>query len=317
MLQQTQVATVIPYYGRFMDAFPTVADLAKAPLERVLKLWEGLGYYARARNLHSAARIVADDHQGEIPDDLPHLTALPGIGRSTAGAIVSIAYGKKAPILDGNVRRVLARLFAIRERLSLSEVQQKLWELSDQLVPEHDARSFNQALMDLGAMVCTPKAPACTACCLNALCTAFRQGIQEKIPAKSPSRKIPHYTVAVGVIWKNKKILITQRPLKGLLGGLWEFPGGKLEAGETPAVAVSREIAEELSLTVFVGDPIGMIRHAYSHFRITLHAFHCHYQGGRLKTDLPYRWISPGEWNSYAFPAANRKIIAFLEKEQD
>ncbi|MBI5197529.1 MAG: A/G-specific adenine glycosylase [Nitrospirae bacterium] len=315
MLQQTQVATVIPYYRSFLSAFPGVADLAKAPLERVLKVWEGMGYYARARNLHQAARVVLDEHDGEVPDDLERLTRLPGIGRSTAGAIVSIAYGKKAPILDGNVRRVLARLFAVREPVSLPAVQQKLWGLSEQLVPEKDASSFNQALMDLGAMVCTPKTPACSACCINTRCLAYREGIQEKIPAKTPSPKTPHYHVAVGVIWKNGKVLITQRPPKGLLGGLWEFPGGKLEDGETPESAVRREIREELNLAVSVGDPINVIRHAYTHFKITLHSFHCTYQGGRIRTGQPYCWVPPSELNRYAFPAANRKIIDCLEKD--
>src|SRR3990172_538269 len=220
MLQQTQVSTVIPYYERFMAAFPTVADLAHAPLGTVLKVWEGLGYYARARNLHRAAKMILEQHQVIMPEDIGALASLPGIGRSTAGAIVSIAYGKKAPILDGNVRRVLCRLFAIRQNPSLLPVQKRLWGLSEGLVPEKDPRSFNQALMDLGAMVCLPKDPDCPACCLKPFCLAYQKGIQKSLPIKSPGKKIPHYHVAVGVIWKGKKVLITQRPLERLLRGL-------------------------------------------------------------------------------------------------
>lgn len=314
MLQQTQVITVIPYYERFMAAFPTVADLAQAPSGRVLKVWEGLGYYARARNLQKAASIISDQYNGKVPEDIEALASLPGIGRSTAGAIVSIAYGKKAPILDGNVRRVLCRLFAIRKNPSLAPIQKKLWDISEGLVPGKDPRSFNQALMDLGAMVCTPKEPACPACCLRPLCLAYQKGIQKTLPVKAPARKTPHYHVAVGVIWRKGKILITQRPPDGLLGGLWEFPGGKLNDGEPPAKAVVREIWEELKIAVSAKEPIGIVHHAYSHFRITLHAFHCRYQSGALSTSNPHRWVSPRKLNDYAFPGANRKIIAVLDE---
>lgn len=314
MLQQTQVVTVIPYYERFMTAFPTVAELAHAPLGTVLKVWEGLGYYARARNLQKAASIISDQYDGKIPENIETLTSLPGIGRSTAGAIVSIAYGKKAPILDGNVRRVLCRLFAIRQNPSLAPVQKRLWKISERLVPEKNPRSFNQALMDLGATICTPKKPDCTACCLGSLCLAWSKGLQETLPTKSLKRKVPHYHIAVGVIWKGGKVLITQRPAEGLLGGLWEFPGGKLKEGENPSQAAAREILEELNVTATVGELIRTVRHAYSHFRITLHAFHCRYVKGPLKTTNPYRWLSPDELSHYAFPSANRKIIAMLEK---
>lgn len=314
MLQQTRVATVIPYYERFMSAFPTMADLAHAPLGKVLKVWEGLGYYARARNLQKAARIISEQYAGKMPDNIETLVSLPGIGRSTAGAIISIAYGKKAPILDGNVRRVLCRLFAIRQNPSLLPVQKRLWKISERIVPEKHAQSFNQALMDLGAMVCMPKRPSCIACCLSSLCLARSKGLQETLPVKSLKKKVPHYPVAVGVIWRGGKVLITQRPAQGLLGGLWEFPGGKLIGGEEAARAAAREILEELNITATVGDLICTVKHAYSHFRITLHAFHCRYKKGLLKTTHPYRWVSLDELNHYAFPAANRKIISTLHK---
>jgi len=242
------------------------------------------------------------------------LTSLPGIGRSTAGAIVSIAYGKKAPILDGNVRRVLCRLFAIRKNPSLAPIQKKLWDLSEGLVPGKDPRSFNQALMDLGAMVCTPKEPACPSCCLSPLCLAYQKGIQKTLPIKTAARKTPHYHVAAGVIWRKGKVLITQRPPEGLLGGLWEFPGGKLKEEETPSNAVVREVREELKIVVDEKGLIRSVRHAYSHFRITLHAFHCCYVKGTPRTSNPYRWVSPEELSQYPFPVANRKIITALKK---
>jgi A/G-specific adenine glycosylase len=312
MLQQTQVATVIPYYQRFMDRFPTVSDLAQAPLDRVLKSWEGLGYYARGRNLHRAAGQVMETWGGRVPDEIDALSSLPGIGRSTAGAIASLAYGRRAPILDGNVRRVLCRVYAIDGDPRRPSVQKDLWGLSEQLIDQGDPYIINQALMDLGATLCTPKIPKCTDCPMGPLCLAHRDGIQDKLPVKPPTRKIPHHTVAVGVIRKGGKILITQRPPEGLLGGLWEFPGGKVEEGETPVEAVVREIREELGIRVSVGDPIAAVRHAYSHFRITLHAFHCRHVRGTPKTVQPYRWIVPDELHHYAFPTANRKIIREL-----
>ncbi|MBI4715432.1 MAG: NUDIX domain-containing protein, partial [Nitrospirae bacterium] len=204
------------------------------------------------------------------------------------------------------------RLYAVREVPTLPPVQRRLWVLSEELVLSGNPGVLNSALMDLGATVCTPKRPDCSVCCLNELCQAYREGIAETVPAKSPAKKIPHHTVAVGVIWKNGKILITRRPEKGLLGGLWEFPGGKQKEGETPEEAVVREIREELNLSVSVEDLIRVVRHAYTHFKITLHAFHCRYQGGRIKTELPYRWISPDELNHHHFPSANRKIIEAL-----
>lgn len=314
MLQQTQVGTVIPYFNRFMTDFPQIGDLARAPMEKVLKVWEGLGYYARARSLHRTAGVLMDHYQGEIPSDLETLAGLPGIGRSTAGAIRSIAFEKKAPILDGNVRRVLSRLFAIQEEPARPETQRRLWEISESLLPAKNISSFNQALMDLGALICTPKGPNCPECCLSSLCQAYKKGIQESIPQKAPSKRIPHYPVAVGVIWKKDQILVTQRPPKGLLGGLWEFPGGKIEEGETPEMAVEREIREELGIRVAVNEYIGTVRHAYSHFRITLHAYHCRYQRGTIRTENPHRWVTENDLDLLAFPAANRKIIQTLSK---
>lgn len=314
LLQQTQVATVIPYYERFLARFPTVHALASASLDEVLKVWEGAGYYTRARNLHRAAQEIVTRFGGEIPSTVEELLTLPGIGRYTAGAIASITFNRAAPILDGNVTRVLCRYFKIEGDSRAAQSKRDLWELSAQLVPHQQPGNFNQALMDLGATVCTPRRPACTICPLNQGCAARRLGIQEQLPAKSAKKKLPHYQVAVGVVWKGNKILIAKRFARDLLGGLWEFPGGHCDKRESLAQCVKREVREELGVAVKVGKEFAVVRHAYSHFRITLHAFHCHWVRGRPRAlgCAAWKWVLPRELSRYAFPAANRKIIAWL-----
>jgi A/G-specific adenine glycosylase len=228
MLQQTQVNTVVPYYERFLGRFPTVKALAAAPLEDVLKLWEGLGYYSRARNLHAAARQVVAQHGGQIPDSFEALLALPGVGRYTAGAVASIAFGQNVPAVDGNVRRVLARAFAVREDVSRSSTQRELEALAQRLLPPEQAGVFNEALMELGATVCTPRAPDCDRCPLRDLCRAHAAGEQASLPVKRPRKRTPHYDVAAAVtVGQDGRVLVAQRNADDMLGGLWEFPGGK------------------------------------------------------------------------------------------
>ena len=277
MLQQTRVETVIPYYLRWMRQFPTIAALARADLGDVLKAWEGLGYYARGRNLHRAARIVVDDYDGRLPDDRAALLALPGIGPYTVGAILSLAFERDAAVLDGNVRRVLSRLFAIDDDPGEAATRERLWALAEEMVPTGRAGRFNEALMDLGAMVCTPRAPHCGNCPLNPVCEALALGDPEAYPPRRRRAPTPHYDVAAGVIWREDRLLIAQRPLDGLLGGLWEFPGGKREPGESLPACLQRELREELDIEVDVGDKITVVRHAFTHFRITVYAFDCRY----------------------------------------
>ncbi len=310
MLQQTQVERVRQYYERFLRRFPTLEELARASLDKVLKAWEGLGYYARARNLHRAAQIVLRDYNGEIPKDREKLLKLPGIGRYTASAILSIAFGKDAPVVDANVRRVLSRLFALRQH----QTHKHLEELAQALLPAGRAGLFNQALMDLGATICVSRKPKCLICPLVKLCEARRLGIQNELPMRPKAHVKPHYDVAVGIIWRGDKILITKRPDEGLLGGLWEFPGGKRQPNESLQDCVRREILEEVNVRVRDLKHFMTVRHGYSHFRVTLHVFEGLYAGGqpRCRGCTAWAWISPKDLRKYPFPSANQRIIARL-----
>ncbi len=264
MLQQTQVTTVIDYYHKFIAKFPTVKHLAGAEMGSVMKVWEGLGYYGRARNLHKAAQEVMDRFQGKIPDNEDDLSSLPGIGRYTAGAILSIAFGKPVPVLDGNIIRLLSRIFHITENVDQTETKNALWTLSKMIIPQRNVQDFNQGLMELGAMICGPRNPHCIDCPLSKLCEAHRLSIQQELPVRSPKKKIPHYNVTAGIIWKKDKVLITLRPPKGLLGGLWEFPGGKQKAGESLRDCLKREIREELSIDIKVKELLISVKHTYT-----------------------------------------------------
>jgi A/G-specific adenine glycosylase len=323
MLQQTQIATVVPYYERWLARFPTVETLAAAPLDDVLKAWEGLGYYSRARNLYAAAQRIVAEHSGRLPDTVAELLALPGIGRYTAGAVASIAYGVRAPVLDGNVIRVLSRVFDVAEDVTQPATRERLWQLANSLVPDERPGDFNQALMELGQAICVPQAPRCLICPLAALCLARQRGTQLERPVRPPRRRTPHYDVVAAVIWREARpsaegqFLIAQRPLDGLLGGLWEFPGGKVEPGETPAEALRREIREELAIEVEPGAFLVEVAHAYTHFRITLHALHAAYRGGEPQHlgVADHAWVTLDEVERYAFAVTDRKIIAQLRAD--
>jgi len=314
MLQQTQVDTVIPYYRRFLKTFPNFKMLAKAPVGRVLKLWEGLGYYSRARNLHTLARTVCRKHNGQLPSDPAALQELPGIGPYTAGAILSIAFNQDYAVLDGNVQRVLARQMGWTHDLRTTEAQNSSWALAQSLVPHGNAGNYNQAVMELGALICAPQNPRCGACPVRSRCRARNQNKVNQIPFKPKTKVLPHYQIGAGVIWKGDKLLISQRPFNGLLGGLWEFPGGKQKSSESIERCVEREIKEELGVRVAVGPSLAEIDHAYSHFKITLHAHHCRYLSGTPKAIgcRAWRWVSRSQLNNFAFPAANQPIIRQL-----
>lgn len=314
MLHQTRVSTVLPYYNRFLAEFPRWSQLASAPLDRVLKAWEGLGYYARARHLHQLAMAICQTHGGRLPSSRAQLLDLPGIGEYTAGAILSIAFGQDEPAVDGNVKRVLARLLGISVEPATQSGAAKFEAAARHLLPPGKAGHFNQALMDLGSSICTPRHPLCQDCPWKDDCYAFANGLQGELPVRRVARPLPHYNVAAGVIWKDGRILIAQRPPTGLLGGLWEFPGGKQESGETLQQCLAREIREELAIDIEVDALLMQVEHAYTHFRITLHAFTCRFGSGepRALGCTDWRWVLPCELEDYAFPTANRRIIRQL-----
>ncbi len=316
MLQQTQVASVIPYFQRFMEAFPNVEALAAATEEQVLKLWEGLGYYSRARQLAACARqIVAQG--GRFPEEFEALKALPGIGPYSAAAIASICFGKPVAVVDGNVLRVRARMLMDEEPIDGTAPRRRYFEELTQALQGHpEPGTFNQAMMELGALVCRPKAPDCGNCPVALWCEAFQHHAVQDFPKKRPAKQVPHYEVAVGLVYHNGKLLILKRLKEQMLGGLWEFPGGKLEDGETAAEAAAREIKEETGLNVAIGDEIAVIRHAYSHFHITMHAFYCNYDGemNAVLCSRPWKWVAETELAAYPFPKANHKIFEAMEK---
>jgi A/G-specific adenine glycosylase len=315
MLQQTQVETVIPYYERFLTRFPTVESLTQAPLADVLKLWEGLGYYARARNLHAAARQIVDVHGGQIPDAFEALLELPGVGLYTAGAVASIAFGRATPAVDGNVRRVLSRVFEVREDVTRSATKRKLRELAADLLPQEQSGPFNEALMELGATVCTPRNPRCDVCPINDVCRARALDVVDALPVKRKRAPTPHYHVAAAVTTRaDGRVLLAQRHIDDMLGGLWEFPGGKQEDGETLSECLAREMREELDVTVAVGERLTVVEHAYTHFRMTLHAFRCCLVDGqpRCLDCADFRWALPAEMAELPMSVADRKVVQAL-----
>jgi len=314
MLQQTRVEAVIPYFEQWMERFPSIADLAAASEQEVLSAWEGLGYYSRARNLHKAARIVMEKYGGELPSDLCALRSLPGIGRYTVGAIASMAFGQDVATLDANIRRVFARVFDVALEADSAAGEDSLWKLAETHLPKGQACDYNQALMDLGATICLSKRPRCLLCPLSGLCLAYQLGIQEQRPVLKPKAEVPHYTVSAAVIRREGEVLLARRPSKGLLGGMWEFPGGKTEQNETLEDCLVREIREELDASIQVGEAFGVYQHAYTHFRITLHAFFCQLIEGEPKPIEAdeLAWVSPSELQQYPMGKVDRQIARKL-----
>jgi len=315
MLQQTQVDTVIPYYQRFLLRFPTLETLAKAPYQKVLKAWENLGYYVRARHLHEAAIKVLNEMEGEVPDSREKLMALPGIGSYTASAILSIAFGQRVPAVDGNVKRVMCRLFALHGPIDQKEIQDQIYTLANDLVPAGDPGAFNQAMMELGATVCIPRRPSCHDCPVQNVCLAFLKGIQATLPVLGKKNRIPHRHMTAAIIRDGKgRLLIVQRLENGLLGGLWKFPGGMCQPEEDPEKGLRRTMQEELGLRISVGERVTSVRHAYSHFRVTLHAYRCDGLRARPKalSCREWRWVVQAHLSRFPFSKVDRQIIKAL-----
>jgi A/G-specific adenine glycosylase len=316
MLQQTRVDSALPYFERFMRRFPDLESLASASLEEVLKLWEGLGYYRRAGYLRDGARWI--QAHGGWPGSAHGLRSVPGIGRYTAGAMASICFGERAPVLDGNVRRVWSRVFAI-DAAHAKEAEDRMWGFSSKAVRFGPPDEVNQALMELGAILCTPRSPGCQRCPLRRWCASAFDGKAETRP-KSP-RKPPFRVdeVAVGLLMRSGTLFVQRRPEGALLGGLWELPGGKLKEGETPEACLVREFEEEVGVPIAIGGKLPVIEHRYSHFGVRLHPYWC---TATRRVPLPQpsperKWIAPGEIGSLPFPSATLKIFALAFPRED
>jgi A/G-specific adenine glycosylase len=318
MSQQTRVDTVIPYYHRFLEAFPSIDALADADEQAVLKNWQGLGYYARARNLHRAAKTMVREHGGGLPGSYDALRELPGFGPYTAAAVASIAHGQPVPVVDGNVLRVFTRFWGIPDDISKPRTKTDLFERLRPHVPADQPGTFNQAIMEVGALVCKPRTPQCAKCPLRPDCVAANEDRTDELPVRAPRPKVPHHEVAVGVIWRRGKVLIGRRRTDQMLGGMWEFPGGKREPGESLEETARREIAEETGLDVTVGDPYGTVRHTYSHFKISMTAFACQSVRGRAVAASAdeLRWVRPDQFDVFPFPRASLRVIDLVRESQ-
>ncbi len=311
MLQQTGVDTVIPYYQRFLEHFPTVDKLAAACIDEVIALWAGLGYYSRARNLHAAARAVVEGQGGAFPETLEGLQALPGVGRSTAGAIVSIAFDRKGPILDGNVRRVLCRLIALQDDPRSARSERLLWEWAEAMTPAGRPHDYAQAIMDLGATVCIPRRPLCPDCPLALLCRGRALGLERELPARRVKKVVPQREQIALLIRRGDAFVVRKRPLQGMLGGLWEFPTAELGEGESEQGAVNR-LQGDIGLSGRPR-PVGEVRHVYSHFRLLLHVYLIDFQGAMLIAEGEQsRWAGVGELQGLPLHGAHKKILPLL-----
>jgi len=318
MLQQTQMDRVVAYFNRWIERFPDVASITGANEEEVLKLWEGLGYYSRARNIIKTAKLLIENHQGELPADHQALIGLPGIGPYTAGAIMSIAFNREYPLVDANIERLFARLFNLGKPVKDKKTHTFIWQKAKELIPRGRAREFNQALMELGALVCIPQNPRCKICPVAAHCLAFSLDLVSKRPVPGEPSKTIFIEMATGIVEHDGRMLIQKRKPTGVWPNLWEFPGGRLEPGETPEMALVREYLEETELAVGNLRKITTVQHSYTIYRVTLHCYLCSPLDGRhepvLHTAQEYRWVAPEELSDYAFPAGHRKFIKYLQK---
>jgi A/G-specific adenine glycosylase len=314
MLQQTQVATVVPYFERFLDAFPTLADLAAADEQDVLRLWEGLGYYRRAHDLHRAARLLTERHDGCFPNDPEMLLDVPGMGRYTLGAVLSQAFDCRLPILEANSQRVLCRLFGQTDDPRRGPLRRWLWQVAELLLPARRVGEFNQALMELGALVCTPAAPQCSHCPLLDQCAAYRAGLQDQIPARAvppPTEDVQEVAV---VVYRGGNVLLVQRPAQGRWAGLWEFPHGPLHNGESHEDAAIRVAHELVGLEVSLGPELLTVRHGVTRFRITLVGFEARHRRGRFRSAFyaQGRWLKPEQLRDYPVSVPQRRLAQEL-----
>ena len=318
MLQQTRMDRGIFFFKRWLERFPDIRELAAAEEREILKYWEGLGYYARARNLHKAARMMVERYSGDVPDSYEALLGLPGIGPYTAAAIASIAFNQDIAVVDANVERVFARLFDIDGPIKNSKIKKIIHQKALELLPSGTARVFNQALMDLGGLICTPKKPACAVCPVAEFCSALRAGRVHERPVVGPSGKTIPIEMATGVLTHRGLLFIQQRLADDVWGSLWEFPGGRLERGETPEDAVVREYREETGFAVEVVAGITTVIHHYMKYKVVLHGFSCRLTEECTEPVLhaaqDFRWVALQDLAHYGFPAGHRKLIEYMTR---
>jgi A/G-specific adenine glycosylase len=318
MLQQTQVKKVLFYYQSFIERFPDIRSLAAANLGQVLKSWERMGYYARARNLHKAVRIIAQEMDEKVPLEYDRFRRLPGVGEYIAAAVQSLAFDRPYAVVDGNVRRVIARVFLMDAPINTAASARLIKKRAEEILDRDRPGLFNQAMMELGATICRPGKPICENCPVIPFCLAHKRGQQSQIPRTIRGKPLREDHIVAGIVYKDGRMLITRRKPEGLLGGLWEFPGGKVKPGETPEQACVREIKEEINLSIRIVDFLTQIRHAYTHFKIVMDVFRCSYVSGDVLLGGPveYRWITRDEIDQFPFPAANHKFIALLRRSR-
>jgi A/G-specific adenine glycosylase len=318
MLQQTQMDRVTVFFTRWMDAFPDITTLAASSEDQVLKLWEGLGYYSRARNILKTAQLLIKNHQGKVPDSRKQLLALPGIGPYTAGAIASISFNRDVPVVDANIERLFSRLFNIDLIPGSPEAKRLNWQKAEELLPTGHARDFNQALMELGALICRPGNPDCGACPAASHCLALKYDLIPERPVPKKSKKIIPIEMATGILIHNGMVFIQQRLADDVWGALWEFPGGRIELTEKPEQTVVREFREETEFEVEVESKIINTVHHYTRYKVTLHCFFLRLVGSDtdpvLHAAQDFKWVFFKALQEYGFPAGHRKLITYLEE---
>ena len=319
MLQQTQMDRVVVFFNRWVARYPDITALSRASEDDILKSWEGLGYYSRARNILKTARRLSAEHAGRLPADHAVLLDLPGIGPYTAGAIMSLAFNEDYPIVDANIERLFARFFRIEEPVKNKTATNFIWQKAKELIPTGQARYFNQALMELGALVCLPGNPHCSRCPLTAECRARAGDMQQTLPVQATAGKIIPISMASGVLLHRGRIFIQKRLKKDIWSNLWEFPGGCLEEGETPEQALQREFLEETELRITELEKIRILRHSYTNYRVTLHCYYCRLQSVNTEPVLhaaqQYRWATREELLELPFPSPHRKLIGEIYED--
>jgi A/G-specific adenine glycosylase len=325
MLVQTTVTAVVPYFERFLNRFPDVSALARADERDVLKAWEGLGYYRRARQLHAAARAIVREHGGTVPDDPVAVRRLPGVGRYIAGAVLSFAFDRPEPIVEANSQRVLVRLLAVREEIKTTSARDRIWHAAQRLVPKSGAGTFNQALMELGALICTPREPACLLCPLASLCEARRLGLELRLPVTTPKPRPAAVAEACALVVRRGQVLIVQRGPGGLWAQFWEFPTVHVSGANPaarPSAALGRELASGIKLLTGtrarIGPSISAIRYSVTNHRVELNVHLGRASSATLQPGpglIAARWVDPGELSEYTFSSAGRRLIAWINQD--